>query len=107
MGQGRLLWSPDGSRLAWAGPDETGELTTVFVGTLPLEQNGVDRFLPIAVNRWPIAWTPDGSALLVAQDPNPEWQGWTGPNLWRINADGTNPVLLVENASDGELQPSR
>ena len=107
VGQGRLLWSPDGTRLVWQGPDKAGTLTTVFVGTLPLAQNGVDRFLPIAVNRWPIAWTPDGSALLVAQDPNPEWQGWTGPNLWRINADGSNPVLLVENASDGELQPSR
>jgi Tol biopolymer transport system component len=106
LGQGRPIWSPDGSRLSWAGPDETGKLTTVIVGTLPLEQNGADRFLPIAVNRWPVAWTPDGSALLVAQDPNPEWQGSASPNLWRVNPDSSGPVLLVEGASDGALQPT-
>ena len=107
VGQGRPIWSQDGSRLAWAGPDETGELTTVFVGTLPLEQNGASRFLPISVNRWPVAWTPDGSALLVVQDSNPEWQGSASTNLWRVNPDSSGPILLVEGASDGELQPNR
>ena len=76
------------------------------MGTLPLEKNGADRFLPIAVNRWPVAWTPDGSALLVAQDANPDLQGSASPNLWRVNPDGSGPVLLVEGATDGALQPT-
>ncbi|WP_376794855.1 hypothetical protein, partial [Thermogemmatispora sp.] len=52
-----LVWSPDGSLLAFSGPQSL-EIRSVLTGQLLLQ-------LPLAT---PCAWSPDGSLLVSSSD---------------------------------------
>ena len=91
-----VAWSPDGTRLAWVRMDPNGgDDGKVMVDTLPLSDGGAAAVLPGPGAQHLAGWTPDGALLVL-----------TWPGLWRIEADGSRPVLLARNFSDAALQPT-
>ena len=100
-----LAWSPDGSSLAFAAEDGSGN-QDIYVA----EIGSADRSMPItlvmrrltsdpAIDEFP-AWTPDGRNILYAnfgaEPPNVDGFSAT-QEIWRIAVDGGAPVRLTTN----------
>jgi hypothetical protein len=89
-------WSPDGSGLA--GVDASGG---VFVDRLPLADGGVTRLDA----SWFVEWTPDGTGVLVMRPGSGSSPDAT-QDVWRMDLDGSNAVLLARGAFEAALQPT-
>ena len=99
-----LAWSPDGSRLAFANNDETGnsDIYVMDVGSEPGEVTpGEIRRLTSdpAIDEFP-AWTPDGTTILYDNlgETGPDDSGFSNTQeIWRTAATGGTPVRLTTN----------
>lgn len=104
-----LLWSPDGSRLTWTdlpdGPYGTSGI--VRVTSLPLD-GGTHSRQVTSLRGWSyaVAWLPDGQHLLVGNIDATDGDAPPPRTLWRIRADGADPVLLATDFSGAALQPT-
>jgi hypothetical protein len=104
-----VVWSPDGTRLAWDMIDLAARQENFFVGTLPLSGGE-----PVQVTDWPgstwlIGWSGDSRSLLAEHIVWPE--NATGPQLvelWRIPVDPAegDPVMLRDDVIWAALQPA-
>ncbi len=95
-------WSPDGRKIAFWSRQVAGEipiLSDIFV----MDADGANRTNitqnPRASNRTP-SWSPDGSKIAYAAVRNVDrvdfWN--SALDIVVMNADGTNPVRLTEDA---------
>ena len=94
-----LEWSPDGNLLKWDGAEG------VMVSGLPLSAG---RAVDVMPGGYGSGWTPDGALLVLkwkassasgSSDPD-------APDLWRVEADGSHPVLLARGVTAAALQPT-
>ena len=95
-------WSPDGRKIAFSSRQVAGKipiLSDIFV----MDADGANRTNitqnPRASNRTP-SWSPDGSKIAYAavRDVN-RADFWNSDlDIFVMNADGTNPVRLTEDA---------
>lgn len=92
-----VVWSPDGTRLAWMRSDDG----KVMVDTLPLSDGGAVAVLPEPGAQHVEGWTPDGALLVTTGSSDP-----ASPDLWRVEADGSHPVLLAHGVTAAALQPT-
>jgi Tol biopolymer transport system component len=102
-------WSPDGTRLAWdeyiaANGTETQVINT---STLPLDGRAhVVQAASLPGSSFLYGWMQDGQHLLVGDIEDVSGNGpWT-VDLWRVNVEGSSPVLLVPDIRGAALQPS-
>ena len=95
-------WSPDGTKIAFWSRQVAGEipmLSDIFV----MNADGTNRTNitqnPRANNSTP-SWSPDGNKIAFAAFSNVDRVGPWNANLdiFVMNADGTNPVRLTEDA---------
>lgn len=68
----------------WIGDVATGEVTQLTSNTDP----PCDR-------EYSARWSPDGAQIVYWRDPHENGQP-TGPSVWVMNADGTNPRQLTD-----------
>lgn len=80
----RTEWSPNGKTIAALGI-KNGHLSLINVATG--KTNTVSRLDDVIG----FAWSPDSSTLLIAERKTPSGCS----SLWRINADGTHPKLII------------
>jgi Tol biopolymer transport system component len=83
-GGGNLVWSPDGSRLAFWGPSQ------IFV--INADGSGLRQVTDEGVNRWP-TWSPDGSRIAFVHDGA----------LYTMAPDGTATRRLDGVRPDGAI----
>ena len=95
-------WSPDATKIAFWSRQVAGEiqiLSDIFV----MDADGTNRTditqNPRASNRTP-SWSPDGNKIAFAALSNVDRVGPWNANLdiLVMNADGTNPIRLTEDA---------
>lgn len=82
-------FSPDGSEIAFHFPD--ADVDDPAIGVIPASGGKPTRLLraaPPSANSQ-IAWTPDGTALVVNSMPGDR------ANLWRLPLDGSKPTRIT------------
>src|SRR5207248_1696238 len=87
-GSNAVSWSPDGSRLAWAGSQGTIKVWDVQSGKELLVLRGHSG------NAWSATWAPDGKRLASAgHDQTVKvWDAATGRLLWAAPSDVVRAV---------------
>lgn len=97
----RPIWSPDGAHIAFLEV-RTGIALGYAIVVVDVPSGSYREPIPGLVHDgWPFfSWSAAGSRILL---PVPDDRG--RPSLWGVNADGTDPRLLVEGASGGAWQP--
>ncbi len=92
--------SPDGSKIAWIGADVSGSGTTGF----DLYEMNTDGTNPTQLTNTTQddknpEFSPDGSKIVFVRA--------TGSNqIWLMNADGSNPHVLLDNPGVQDVSPS-
>jgi len=81
-------WSPDGRKIVYYGAEEPGK-DSVYV----MNVDGSAR-KTVGAGVWP-SWSPDGSKILYVADHD----------VYEMNADGTNPKRLLEDAVIARWSP--
>jgi Tol biopolymer transport system component len=86
-----LAWSPDGTRLAFAGASEAGHSAIYVVGA---DGSGLTELVGGDDTRyaWP-TWSPDGTRIAFV----------AGTRLHSMNADGTDVQELAGAPADGRI----
>jgi Tol biopolymer transport system component len=90
--------SPDGSKIAYVVPD--GAWSEIYVANI--DGSNITR---LTNNEWiddqPV-WSPDGSKIAFRSD-----RGGITPDVWVMNANGSNPVNLTPDPVPGTSVESR
>ena len=102
---GQPAWSPDGTRLAFAVVDASGnqdvyvaELGSADAG-MPLDVTLTRLTTDPAIDEFP-TWTPDGETIVYANlgsEPADDSGFSSTQEIWRVAVDGGDPVRLTEN----------
>jgi hypothetical protein len=105
----RLVWSPTGDRIAFAGgvrfekdgarvEDPTAvRVVDVASGSATLVAAGIDEGSRV------LAFSPEGDRIMFSRD-DADGQAWS---LWSVDADGSDPRLLVSRTEAADWQPVR
>jgi hypothetical protein len=95
------IWSPDGTYIAYV-ESIIGVPMPYRIRVLSLPSETDRELVPGLVyeGRPSVSWSASGNKLLL---PKPDGRG--RPSLWSVNADGTDPRLLIEGADVGAWQP--
>jgi Tol biopolymer transport system component len=97
-----FAWSPDGTRLAYARPDEIGWISAVGGSRHPLLEIAPYHTLADWVWLPPIRWTPDGAFLLTLRHGDPLGNEVPGESpvfdLIALPASGGPPIALQTQA---------
>lgn len=95
----RPEWSPDGHRLKWDDP------RGVMVSSLPLSAG---RAVDVMPGGYRSSWTPDGALLVLKWNASSATDSSDPalPDLWRVEADGSHPVLLAHGVTAAAMQPT-
>src|SRR5262245_4295017 len=99
-----LAWSPDGSQLAYADADESGNTDIYVLEVNPAgggSPGGTVRRLTTdpAIDEFP-AWTPDGAAIIYDNmgATEPDGSGFSPTQeIWSAPTDGGAPTQLTSN----------
>jgi TolB protein len=93
-------WSPDGARLAFTNntPDITSDIWVVNADGTGAVDLTPDPLPGVWFDRMP-AWSPDGRRIAFSSNRS----GTT--RIWIMNADGSNPTMVVSPDSAAELAP--
>jgi hypothetical protein len=100
---GKVLWSPNGSRIAFQSLDNWGQL----VATIAPDGSGyteTDWHLTGVTTQAlrATAWSPDSKELLILFDKTTKpWSGVISSNIYRAPATGGKPTLLTGDLPDG------
>lgn len=95
-------WSWDSRQIVFRGQHFDQNMNAIFVSNV--DGSGAHAiFGPDKTNRWKPSWTPSGFILVSIKNE-------TGFDIYRVNADGSNPVQLttarnetfVDREEDGE-----
>jgi Tol biopolymer transport system component len=87
-----LSWSPDGSRIAYAGKD----LGSGRTGVWTIRANGTGR-LTVLEGHWEaVSWSPDGARLLLAGDPQTESNSGQF-DIYTVRLDGSGLARLTDD----------
>lgn len=81
----RITWSPDGQRLAF----DANVAGRLGIWCVAVDGSGAKRLIDQAM--WP-DWSPDGKTIVFNRGQLPQ--------LWVMNADGSNPRMLLKDAGD-------
>ncbi|TDW14919.1 dipeptidyl aminopeptidase/acylaminoacyl peptidase [Kribbella kalugense] len=92
------VWSPDGTRLAFAGLQDPRTDNSLSTAPFVLE-NGEPRRIGTEDMLRALAWDPSGDALLVARMAE---RSETQPRLLRVPLDGSDAIDLLHGST---LQP--
>ncbi len=90
-----LRWSPDGSRIAYLGGDETTPYP--YYSIVVANADGSDAKTIVHGQYFWLSWSPDGSQIayvgetLDVKDLTVKEEG-----LWVVNVDGTDPQLVLD-----------
>ena len=88
-------WSPDGSRIAFSVfPGRAN----VDVAVMNADGSGVRKVTSLLVAEGIPSWLPDGSLLYISGIP--------GGDIYRVNADGSNPTEATTGSYVGLCAPS-
>jgi hypothetical protein len=88
----RIMWSPDGHRIAYTASAAVGtQIWVVDVNTGVRKQLTTERLL----NTEP-SWSPDGASIVFRSQGNS-----ASCDLWVMNADGSNQRALTQAAGSG------
>jgi TolB protein len=93
-----LSWSPDGSRIAFAGR----ELGTDRSGVSIVNADGTGYRRMLGGYWEAISWSPDGRRLALTGDPDTE-DGSGQIDLYTVRLDGTGLVRLTDDGSTERL----
>jgi Tol biopolymer transport system component len=103
FGGNSLVWSPDGSRLAfWMGDEVPGQIYVIKA-----DGSGLRRITPSGDNRWP-AWSPDGSRIAFVHNGTLYTMAADGSDMHEVKGvepDGAiawNPVSTVVSSDHRE-----
>jgi hypothetical protein len=94
---GAASWSPDGSRLAFAGRTAGDDISDIYV--VGADGSNLSRVMEGAVDP---AWSPDGTKIAFSSDRDGD------PEVYVMDPDGSNVEQLTDNAfhdSDPAWQP--
>lgn len=91
---GGIRWSPGGDRIAYGSADGLRVVDADYLVTSP-------RFeTTVAVGA--VAWSPDAARILFAVGVGGDASGLD--LVWRVDADGSDPVRLVDGTTDADWQ---
>lgn len=100
LGDGQVFcpaWSPDGTRIAFAGqPDEDSDSQVWMMGA---DGAGIVQLTDSPDDAWCPVWSPDGSRLLYSVYRDLGEVSWAAPEIWVMNADGTGRRSLAKGSS--------
>ena len=93
-------WSPDGLSLAYVATDLTTKANGDAVWVIDADGSNPRRVAFSTGNsfRHP-TWSPDGKSILYEADKSLNSEQKQNFDIWRINADGTEPTQLTVNGS--------
>jgi len=91
MGADYLDWTPDGTRIAFQAVDPV-LCCDSYIWSMNSDGSGLEQ-LSEGSDRHP-HWSPDGTRIAFLRSA-----AGGGSDLWMMNADGTNPHLIVSQAS--------
>lgn len=89
------VWSPDGAKLLFNYND--GGAIQIYV--MNTDGSGVTRISHSAEHEWQQDWSPDGQQIVFTRSRHRGVQR----DIWLMNADGSNPRLLVSAPGNDEL----
>jgi hypothetical protein len=77
----------------------------VIVSSLPLSAG---RAVDVMPGGFRASWTPDGALLIMKPNASSasDSSDPVRPDLWRVEADGSHPVLLAHDVTDAAVQPT-
>lgn len=98
-----LSFSPDGRSIVFENHlGQSGHIWRADIGSLPIQLTSDPKFTDSAPD-----WSPDGQTIAfirrVADETQPTQQ--VAASLWLMAADGANPHLLIENATNPQWLP--
>jgi Tol biopolymer transport system component len=93
------VWSPDGTRLLFLR--SANNETDIYV--VNRDGTGLDNLTEGAAgdDNYP-SWSPDGTRILFTTERN--YSG-SGSDVYVMNADGSNPRMMIEKAYGGSWKP--
>jgi hypothetical protein len=95
------IWSPDGAHIVFTGQRTGLSLAYAVVVVDVVAESYLEPIPGLVHDTRPIlGWSGAGNRILL---PRPDDGG--RPSLWGVNADGTDPRLLVDGATVGAWQP--
>jgi hypothetical protein len=87
-----------------------GDDMMVMVDTLPLSDGGAAAVLTGPGAQYLAGWTPDGALLVLMPNASSASgssdSAWRWRDRWRVEADGSRPVLLAHGVTAATLQPT-
>jgi Tol biopolymer transport system component len=95
------IWSPDGAHIVFTGQRTGVSVAYGIVVVDVLAESYLEPIPGLVHDVQPtFGWSAAGNRILL---PGPDDGG--RPSLWSVNADGTDPRLLIEGADVGAWQP--
>ncbi len=93
-------WSPDNTKLAYVAVDQSTKASGDAIWVIDSDGSNPRRvaYSPGNSFRHPI-WSPDGQSIIYEADKSLNSEQKPNFDIWRINADGTEPTQLTVNGS--------